>query len=933
MKSILLSLATILLFSLDSNAQCTISGATPASGTFAASVCSTFSSCPIIYIGDGTNATNFMMTANLDFTCLGAIQFIVRNNANIDFSSNNYDLNFAAGSSIVVESGGNISAGSNCSASDLIKIGGVKIASCNGGGGALIDFPGLVNGGGYNVVSASATAICGSGTSTITATMYPAPTASTTYKWYTVATGGTAFLTSNATSNPYTASYTTGTLSSTTTYYIEATSGSIVAPRRAVNVTVNPIPATPTVSITQPSCSVGTGTITITAPTGSGYTYSTNGSTYSNTTGIFINVGTGTYSVTAKSLGCISSAYSATVTSQPATPAKPTLGSLVQPTCAAINGSFTITNYNPSYAYTASPSTGVSFSGATVSAPAGTYTITATSGSCTSIASSSVTMNAVPTDTWTNSGWSTGSPPTSSQRIVFAHNFSSSADITGCACLVSSGNVIINSGHTLSVTNDVKVTASGSLTFENTASLVQTNDAAVNSGTITYKRKTTPLKQYDYTYWSSPVTAATLSQVATNSLFYSFNPSINNWVYQTGGVGMTQGVGYIGRAPGNLTYSPTQIVETSFVGIPTNGVISTPIIKSAAGAYNLIGNPYPSAVDIDVFITANTASTNGTVYFWTHNTAITNNQYTINDYAKYNLTGAVRTSNSAASGGALPTGKISAGQGFFIEAKTSLGNGTYSASFNNATRIAGTNNQFFKSATTTNSISEGLERHRIWLSLNSAAGAYNQMLVGYVEDATNDFDSLFDGKTMQVGNPVSIYTKVGGYDLSIQGKSLVFSDTDIIPVAYTTTINGELTVNLDNFDGLFDNQDIYLLDKVTNALHDLKNAPYSFITTSGTFDDRFELRFNTQTLGMNNPSLTHKDIKILIANHQIEVISPSATITKVEVFDILGKLVYIENNLNTNLFQTVSLNLSPQVLLVKVTLDNQQSITRKTVVQ
>ena len=29
------------------------------------------------------------------------------------------------------------------------------------------------------------------------------------------------------------------------------------------------------------------------------------------------------------------------------------------------------------------------------------------------------------------------------------------------------------------------------------------------------------------------------------------------------------------------------------------------------------------------------------------------------------------------------------------------------------------------------------------------------MLLGYVEGATNDFDSLFDGKTMAVGNSVS----------------------------------------------------------------------------------------------------------------------------------------------------------------------------------
>ncbi|WP_220764066.1 hypothetical protein, partial [Flavobacterium sp. UMI-01] len=59
-------------------------------------------------------------------------------------------------------------------------------------------------------------------------------------------------------------------------------------------------------------------------------------------------------------------------------------------------GSFTITNYNASYTYTASPSAGVTISGNTVTAPAGNYTLTATLGTCVSIPSSSKTINAQP---------------------------------------------------------------------------------------------------------------------------------------------------------------------------------------------------------------------------------------------------------------------------------------------------------------------------------------------------------------------------------------------------------------------------------------------------------------------------------------------------------------------------------------------------------
>jgi|GEM_PF-1219784 len=77
-------------------------------------------------------------------------------------------------------------------------------------------------------------------------------------------------------------------------------------------------------------------------------------------------------------------------------PGAPTLGVVTQPTCASATGSFTITNYNATYAYAATPSAGVTITGSGVTAPAGSYTLTATLVGCTSVASASVTVNAQP---------------------------------------------------------------------------------------------------------------------------------------------------------------------------------------------------------------------------------------------------------------------------------------------------------------------------------------------------------------------------------------------------------------------------------------------------------------------------------------------------------------------------------------------------------
>ena len=78
-------------------------------------------------------------------------------------------------------------------------------------------------------------------------------------------------------------------------------------------------PAAPTVNLTQPACGSATGTITVTAPTGTGMTYSINGSTYTNTSGIFTAVAVGTYNVTARNAaGCTSPGTSVTLNANPA---------------------------------------------------------------------------------------------------------------------------------------------------------------------------------------------------------------------------------------------------------------------------------------------------------------------------------------------------------------------------------------------------------------------------------------------------------------------------------------------------------------------------------------------------------------------------------------------------------------------------------------
>jgi hypothetical protein len=107
---------------------------------------------------------------------------------------------------------------------------------------------------------------------------------------------------------------------------------------------INPTsaPAAPTASVTQPNCTTTTGTITITAPTGSGFTYSIDGSSY-QTGATFSGLAPAAYNVTVKNdAGCISAPASVTVNAVASAPAAPT-ASVTQPTCTTTTGTISVT--------------------------------------------------------------------------------------------------------------------------------------------------------------------------------------------------------------------------------------------------------------------------------------------------------------------------------------------------------------------------------------------------------------------------------------------------------------------------------------------------------------------------------------------------------------------------------------------------------------
>ncbi len=551
------------------------------------------------------------------------------------------------------------------------------------------------------------------------------------------------------------------------------------------------------------------------------------------------------------------------------------------------------------------------------------------SGPC-SIAYSSIDQAAFVTTTWNGSTWDNGTP-NSSTKAIFASSFTSSGDLQACSLEVLTGAIVtVQYGDSFIIQNEVIVDGAplpAALIFQDGASLIQVNNV-VNSSYIYYRRNSMPMRKYDYTYWSSPVQNQVLNVFSPNTMadkFFNWDAATYNWSPTLATASMTVAKGYIIRAPDVAPFTTTtsNVFNSEFFGIPNNGTITTPILKSGTNDLNLIGNPYPSAIDADTFLNYNSVANGGvlagTMYFWTHNTPITANNYAYNDYASYNLTGGVGTiaqsSPCLGCNNAIPNGKVAAGQSFFIQG---VGNGV--ATFTNAMRF-GTNTQFFKNSTT---INQQMEKSRLWLTISNNSGSYKEMLLGYIPEASNDFDTAFDGLSMDAGNSIMIYSILNDKKLGIQGRAIPFNSNDEIPLGYKSTVAGNFEINLSNFDGIFYNQEVYIVDELLNQTYNLKNGSYTFSTEAGTFDTRFKLRFNNSSLSNTNFS-SLSDAFIIVKSkdkEDITIKSQKTEMSEIVVYDMQGRVLNDFKNVNASEFQFTAPRQQQIVVLKIITTDN-----------
>ncbi|MCY0979364.1 putative Ig domain-containing protein [Chryseobacterium wangxinyae] len=473
----------------------------------------------------------------------------------------------------------------------------------------------------------------------------------------------------------------------------------------------------------------------------------------------------------------------------------------------------------------------------------------------------------IETTVWNGTTWSNGTPD--GKDVILTGVYS-----TNSLPVFAAKNITIKNSGVLEITTGSTVSALD-VTIENGGNLVQKDGSTLNyAGTFKVLKTGTSVVD-KYAFWSSPVASQNLNNIysgATPAFVTDYNTATDYFVNTADASSLF--------AKAYAIKTPIANAAVTFTGVPNNGS-QTFTLATTGNGFNLVGNPYPSNLDLNAFYTANSSRIASTMYFWdnTSNSVTTQNGATTTNigYATYNALSSAWVPVNNNPGTVIPTGTVAPiAQGFIV--KTSSPTVNTLLSFTNDMRNA-TDGTFFNK---NNNASEG----KFWLRLNSSYNTNNTFAVAYLNSASDAFDN-YDSKAIAMGSD-AFYTTADAQKLVIQGKA-GFDVNDVVPMGVKHFENGNFVISLAQKEGIFNNgQAIYLHDKQLGTYINLQNQAYSFASNAGEFGNRFEIVYKLDVL---STSEVQSDSFEIYREGEDFYVRNNKNIDSVAVFDAAGRIV------------------------------------------
>jgi hypothetical protein len=386
---------------------------------------------------------------------------------------------------------------------------------------------------------------------------------------------------------------------------------------------------------------------------------------------------------------------------------------------------------------------------------------------------------------------------------------------------------------------------------------------------------------YDLYVFDEP-TPCWVYQLNTSPTSTDENP---NWPTVHPSANFVSGRGYL--------YSVQAANPTNqFAGNLNNGTISYAVTKNSTVdplliGFNLIGNPYPSAIDWKAstgWTRSNLVDSGGGYDMWIWNPAT-------NNYGVYNSLASTGTNGIS--------NFIAPMQGFFVRADSNA-----TINMTNDIRVHTNASNWLKPGSNKNY--KNPENIKVKITSQSGLGS-DEVLLQFGA-ALNQAGAAKLYSTIKTAP--SAYLTTGKGELTVRYLTNT-TNNPIIPLAFKPGSDGNYTVSIDFDTAHYDF--VVLEDTKTKTKHDLKDNPtYDFNATIEDAFDRFLLHFEEVPIGDNNLPIRiyYNDNKIVF---DVSLIPDETAVT---LFDTLGRKI-LEKKIRGKTIHYLPFNNKNQVFIVK----------------
>ncbi|MCX6231016.1 MAG: hypothetical protein NTZ33_05685 [Bacteroidetes bacterium] len=473
------------------------------------------------------------------------------------------------------------------------------------------------------------------------------------------------------------------------------------------------------------------------------------------------------------------------------------------------------------------------------------------------------------TDWTVTTNWEGGAVPTNATDVILNTTATYQPHVTSAtASPAACNNLTMNTGTVLTIDAAKALTVSGTITNNAGASgLLIKSDASGTGSLIVSSSVAATMERYIAGPWqwhflSSPVSGQKIvgtsnfidfSNNPANVDFYSYDPSqialpwINiknvsgnlNTADWGADPAFTVGKAYL------VSYNNAGLTKT-FSGTLNTAAVSPTLI---ANNFNLIGNPYQSAIDWDN-AAINKASLNSN-YCWVY--------------------------NELKSGGAgyetFNTGKIAAMQGFFVDCGP-----TNSLILPLTSRVHFSQNYLKNTSSYQDRLTLKFSDGSKWDDTRIEFSAN-----GIAAKDRNDAAKML---SMDISVPQVYSTLSNGQKFAVNSLPEI-TNTIIVPIGIYVPANGNYSITASDLNSFTVNTYIYLKDLKINTLQDMNlNVTYAFAGLTSDNSDRFQLIFALAPLNINNQHINNTNIYTY--NNQL-YINSNEKLKQVLVYNMLGQ--------------------------------------------